>query len=133
MKTRAFLLSAGLILAALGSAQAQKLALPVGVWGHDGPKGPNCKKPFLKIEENRIIQRFDEGEGRCTVKSIQKKSNILFIKTKCDWDAGVPENLREGADDEDGDSFSIKVLSKGAILFSNTKFGLCPSTVGRTQ
>ncbi|MCJ2029498.1 hypothetical protein MKK50_08805 [Methylobacterium sp. J-043] len=130
---RAALLSATLFLAAIGSVQAQKLTLPVGVWGHDGPKGPDCKKPFLKIEEKRILHRFDEGEGRCTIKTARKKSNIISLKTKCDWDASVPPELQEGPDEADGDSFSLKIVSNTKILFNNTEFGFCSAAEGSAQ
>ncbi|BCM87621.1 hypothetical protein [Methylobacterium indicum] len=127
---RVTLLSSALILAIVGSAEAQKLALPVGVWGHDGPKGPDCKKPFLKIEKKRIIQRFDEGEGRCVVKSLKPRGKYIAVKTKCDWDKGVPMQLREGADEADVDAFSIKIINKTKILFNNTDFGLCLHNAG---
>ena len=101
---RITLLSFAMLLGVVDSVEAQKLTLPVGVWGHDGPKGPDCKKPFLKIEEKRIIQRFDEGEGRCVVRNIKPRGKYISVKTKCDWDESVPVQLREGADDADDDA-----------------------------
>lgn len=122
---RIALLSSALFLGAVGAVQAQKLTLPVGVWGHDGPKGPDCKKPFLKIEEKRVIQRFDEGEGRCVIKNLKPRGKYIAVKTKCDWDRSVPVQLREGADDADDGAFSVKIVSPTKILFNNTEFGLC--------
>lgn len=133
MIRRSIVLAAGLLLAGFGSAQAQKVTLPVGVWGHDGPKGPNCKKPFLKVEEKRIIQRFDEGEGRCIIKKLQQKSKVISVKTKCEWDSSVPADLREGADEIDDDSFSVKIINSKNILFNNTEFGFCQSASGSAQ
>lgn len=133
MITRIVLLSSTLFLSAVCSVEAQKLTLPVGVWGHDGPKGPDCKKPLLKVEKKRIIQRFDEGEGRCTIKSLKPRGKEISLKTKCDWDKGVPAELREGADEVDDGSFSMKILSPTKILFNNTGFGLCPSDTRSAQ
>jgi hypothetical protein len=125
MIARIVLLSSALFLGSAALAEAQKLNLPVGVWGHDGPKGPDCKKPFLKIEEKRIVQRFDEGEGRCTVNSLKPRGKYIAVKTKCDWHKSVPMELREGADEADDDAFSIKIVSETKIMFNNTDFGLC--------
>ena len=127
---RITLLSFAMLLGVVDSVEAQKLTLPVGVWGHDGPKGPDCKKPFLKIEEKRIIQRLDEGEGRCVVRNIKPRGKYISVKTKCDWDESVPVQLREGEDDADDDAFSLKIVSSTKILFNNTDFGLCPHNEG---
>lgn len=130
MTNRATLLSATLFLVAAGSAHAQKLALPVGEWGYSSSHGANCKRHILTIESTRIIQRLDEGEARCAVRKIKKKGKVLFVNTKCDWDASVPQGLRESPDQDDPDSFSIEIKGPNKILFNNSDYELCSSVGG---
>ncbi len=129
MNTRVVLLSAGLVLAALGSAQAQKLTLPIGEWGLLGGKGPDCSPPFLKIEQNRIVKRLGGGEGRCPIKKIKKDGKYLMVDAPCVYDKSIPpEHLIQG--DDDDDSFSLIIQSPTKILFNNTPHELCVSDGG---
>ncbi|MDP4025784.1 hypothetical protein Q8W71_24435 [Methylobacterium sp. NEAU 140] len=123
---RAALLSGTLVLAAFGSAQAQRLTLPVGEWGLQGAKGPDCNPAFLKIEKGQVIKRLGGGEGRCPIKKIKKEGKYLMVEVKCVYDKSIPaEHLIEG--DDDDDSFSLIVKSPTLILFNNTPHGLCRS------
>lgn len=132
MNTRTLLLSAGLILAALGSAQAQKLTLPIGEWGHFSNHGLDCNPPFLKIEKHRIIKRLGGGEGRCPIKNIKKEGKYLMVDVKCVYDKSIPpEQLVEG--DSDDDSFSLIVKSPTEILFNNSSHKLCKANPGGAQ
>lgn len=110
MNTRTVLLSVGLVLAAFGSAQAQKLTLPIGEWGLAEGKSPDCSPPFLKIEQNRIVKRLGGGEGRCPITKIKKEGKYLMVNAKCKYDKSIAwEHLVEG--DGDSDRFSLIVQS----------------------
>lgn len=128
---RAALLSATLFLSVVGSAQAEKLALPTGDWAYSSGSPTSCNRPSLTIEKDRLIRRIDQegirGEARCKILKIKKQpKGVIFIDTKCDWDAQVPQGMRESPDDED-DSFSLKSISPTKILFNNSEHALCPS------
>ena len=96
MNTRTVLLSVGLVLAAFGSAQAQKLTLPIGEWGLAEGKSPDCSPPFLKIEQNRIVKRLGGGEGRCPITKIKKEGKYLMVNAKCKCPTSAPVGQNEG-------------------------------------
>jgi hypothetical protein len=132
MNTRVLLLSAGLVLATFGSAHAETPTLPLGDWTYSDVSAAECKKPPLTIEKNRLIQRIDQqgvqGEARCKILKIKKQpKGVLFVDTKCDWDAHVPQGMRESPDNDDDDSFSLKSVNAKTIIINNTKHYLCPS------
>ena len=124
MIARIVLLSSALFFGVIGLAEAQKLTLPVGEWGLQEGKGPNCKPPFLKIEQNRIVKRLGGGEGRCPVTNIKKSGKYLMVDAKCTYDKSIPpEYLVQG--DDDDDSFSLIIQSPTKIMFNNTPHELC--------
>ncbi|MBY0256264.1 hypothetical protein PUR23_27880 [Methylorubrum populi] len=132
MIRRSIVLAAGLLLAGFGSAQAEPITLPAGDWGYSPASPADCKRPPLTIEKDRLIQRIDQegvrGEARCKILKIKKQpKGIIFVDTKCDWDAHVPQGMRESPDNENDDSFSLKVIDKTKILFNNTQYALCSS------
>jgi hypothetical protein len=129
MSTRTLLLSAGLILTAIGSAQAQKLTLPIGEWGRSSNHGLNCSPPFLKIEQNRIVKRLGGGEGRCPVTKIKKEGKYLMVDAKCVYDKSIHNEYLASGDDDD-DSFSIIIQSPTKILFNNSLHELCQANSG---
>ncbi|NGM37292.1 MULTISPECIES: hypothetical protein [Methylobacterium] len=127
---RAAFLSATLFLTAVGSARAEKLSLPVGDWAYSPVSPTGCKRPSLTIEKDRLIQRIDQeairGEARCKILKIRRQGRgIVFIDTKCDWDAHIPQGMRESPDNENDDSFSLKFISPKKILFNNSEHELC--------
>ncbi|NGM38037.1 hypothetical protein G4G93_29730 [Methylobacterium sp. DB0501] len=129
MIRRVALLSATLFLSAVGSAQAEKLSLPVGEWGHSSNHGLDCSPPFLKIEPNRVVKRIGGGEGRCPVKKIKKDGRYIRVFATCEYDKSIPdEYLIQG--DEDEDSFTLIVKGPTKILFNNTPHELCASAGG---
>ncbi|WP_430912207.1 hypothetical protein [Methylobacterium sp. sgz302541] len=130
MTRRAVLLSASLFLATLGSAQAEKLILPVGDWAYSPVSPTGCKRPSLTIKKDRLIQRIDQegirGEARCNILKLKRGGKgVIFIDTKCDWDSHVPQGMRESPDNENDDSFSLKIISPTKILFNNSDHELC--------
>ncbi len=132
MTVRIALLSSALFLAAASSAQAQKPALPLGDWTDSPVSAKACQRPELTIENQRLIQRIDQegirGEARCKILKIKKQTKgVLFVDTKCDWDKHVPQGMRESPDDENDDSFSLKVVGQREILFNNINYNLCPA------
>ncbi|MGN7126787.1 hypothetical protein [Methylorubrum thiocyanatum] len=123
------LLAASLFLVGIGTAQADKLTLPVGEWGHSSSHGLNCSPPFLKIEKNRVIKRLGGGEGRCPIRKIKRSGKALLVDVKCEYDKSIPpEHLIEG--DDDDDSFSLEIKSPTKILFNNAPHELCPASSG---
>lgn len=133
MIRRSIVLSAGLLLAAFGSAQTETLALPIGDWAYSPVSASGCKRPPLTIEKDRLIQRIDQegirGEARCKILKTKKQpKGIIFINTKCDWDAHVPQGMRESPDEADDDYFSLKPLGQSKILFNNMEYMFCPPT-----
>ncbi|WP_156453729.1 hypothetical protein [Methylobacterium sp. CCH5-D2] len=135
MIRRAVLLSKPLFLAAAGFAQAQNLALPVGDWTYPPAAAPECKSAPLTIEKNRLIQRIDQegvrGEARCRfLRTKMGSKGYIFVKTKCVWDAHVPQSMRESPDNDDDEEFSIKIISDTKILFNNVKHELCSAKSG---
>ncbi|GAA0241713.1 hypothetical protein LNAOJCKE_4899 [Methylorubrum aminovorans] len=129
MTRRSILLSASLVLAVAGSAQAEKLSLPIGEWGHLSSHGLACSPPFLKFEKDRVIKRLGGGEGRCPVQKIKREGKALIVDVKCQYDKSIPEDYMAGGDDDD-DSFSLVIKSTTQILFNNSPHGLCPSGGG---
>lgn len=131
----ATLLSACLFLAASGYAHANKLTLPVGDWTYPPAAAPECKSAPLTIEKDRLIQRIDQdgvrGAARCKfLRTKMGSKGYLFVKTKCDWDAHVPQGMRESPDNDDDEEFSVKIISGTKILFNNVEHELCPAKVG---
>jgi hypothetical protein len=129
---RTALLSCSLFLAAAGSAQAQKPALPIGDWTDSAISAKVCQRPELTIKKDRLIQRIDQegirGEARCKILKIKKQTKgDIFIYTKCDWDKHVPQGMRESPDNESDDSFSLKIVDHKEILFNNISYRLCPA------
>ncbi|ACK86339.1 hypothetical protein [Methylorubrum extorquens] len=129
MICRSIVLSAGLFLAGSGSVQAKTLSLPIGEWGEVSSHGHDCRPPFLKIEEHRVIKRLGGGEGRCPIKKIRRQGKTLMVDVKCEYDKSIPEDyLMEG--DDDDNSFSLVVKSQSKILFNNTPYEICASVKG---
>ncbi|WP_288588620.1 hypothetical protein [uncultured Methylobacterium sp.] len=121
-----------LIMAAIGSAKAEKPPLPIGDWTYSTDSARACRRPQLTIEKDRLIQRIDQdgirGEARCKILKIKKQlKGVLFVDTKCNWDKHVPQEMRESPDNENDDSFSLKVVSQNEILFNNMNYWLCPA------
>lgn len=129
---RIVLLYSALFLAVAGSAQAQKLSLPVGEWGRSSNHGLNCSPAFLKIEPNLIVKRLRGGEGRCPIKKIKKEGEYLMVDVKCVYDKSIHSDyLIQG--DEDDNSFSLLIQSPTRIFFNNTMHELCKSAPGGGQ
>ncbi|MEN3238757.1 hypothetical protein PUR29_35555 [Methylobacterium ajmalii] len=132
MIRHSILLSAGLLLAGFGSAQAEKLSLPIGEWGRLSSHGHACSPPFLRIEENRVIKRLGGGEGRCPVKKIKRQGRALMVDVKCEYDKSILEDYLIGGDDDD-DSFSLVIKSPTKIIFNNTNYEICSSHEGGSK
>lgn len=135
---RAALLSTTLFLSVVGSAQAEKLALPVGDWTYPPATPSECKSAPLTIEKNRLIQRIDQegvrGAARCKfLRSKMGSKDYIFVKTKCDWDKHVPQAMRESPDNDDDEEFSVKIISNTKILFNNVEYELCRAKVESGQ
>ncbi|WP_143074734.1 hypothetical protein [Methylobacterium sp. ap11] len=132
MNVRIFLLTSAFVITFISSARAEKPTLPTGDWTYSTDPAKACRRPQLTIENDRLIQRIDQegirGEARCKMIKIKKQpKGILFIDTKCDWDKHVPQGMREGPDNENDDSFSLKALNQKEILFNNMNYSLCPA------
>ena len=75
---------------------------------------------------DHVIERYDEGVGRCAIKRIKRRGKVIFGAYECKWDESVPEGMREPPD-EDGTGFSILIKSPDYILYNNTPMARCSS------
>jgi hypothetical protein len=135
MIARIALLSASIILSAIGSAHADKFTLPAGDWTYPPAKAAECKSAPLTIEKNRLIQRIDQegvrGEARCKfLRTKMGPKGYIYVNTKCDWDRHVPQAMRESPDNDDDEEFSVKIVSGTKIFFNNVEHELCPAKTG---
>jgi hypothetical protein len=107
----------------------EKIYLPdaaIGNWAHIWKGQHDCTRLRLTIERDHVIERYDEGVGRCAIKRIKRRGKVIFGAYECKWDESVPEGMREPPD-EDGTGFSILIKSPDYILYNNTPMARCSS------